>query len=133
MDIVLYLLRSLKRVFLILTLVAILLQSFSKGVILLGFKINRSFIAQSLCVKKDEANNCCKGSCQLTKQLKEDDHKDDKNTAQNTKDSNEIQLFCETLYSLIPVSVTTGNPVSHYSFALTNPETDSIFHPPSLA
>jgi hypothetical protein len=86
----------LTRLFFILSLVAILLQTFSKGIILLSFRVNQEFIAQNLCVQKEVEDNCCKGSCQLKKQLTDDDNKSESIPFQNFKDKLEVLLFCDT-------------------------------------
>lgn len=39
-------------------------------VVIINWKLNQSFIAKNLCEKRYQKNNCCKGSCQLNKQLK---------------------------------------------------------------
>lgn len=40
-----------------------------RDVILVNFFMNRDRIAKELCVEKDDAKSCCKGSCQLNKAL----------------------------------------------------------------
>jgi len=120
----------LKRLFTILTLAAVLLQTFSKGVILLGFEINRDFIAQTLCIKKAQTNNCCKGSCQLTKQLKEDDNTEHRGSPQNAKDKSEVQLFCETSHMPALPEFTTHTPGMYYLLPVSTLQKSSIFHPP---
>ena len=44
-------------------------QISSKSLILFNFILNQKEIAATLCVKKEIPNNCCQGSCHLTKQL----------------------------------------------------------------
>lgn len=38
--------------------------------VIINWKLNQSFIAEYLCEKRNQKNNCCKGSCQLYKKLK---------------------------------------------------------------
>ena len=46
--------------------------------ILVNFKINQDFIAEFLCINKEEPESTCYGKCQLTKQLSESDLNDSK-------------------------------------------------------
>jgi len=59
----------LKRVLAILVVSLLLFQISSKSLILFNFILNQKEIAATLCVKKEIPNNCCQGSCHLTKQL----------------------------------------------------------------
>ena len=60
---------------LVLSLV-ILLSSASKTLVFFDFLINQDYISTNLCVKKNVENNCCRGICQLTKQLKQEEKRD---------------------------------------------------------
>jgi hypothetical protein len=59
-------------------LFVMIFETSGKTMLLLSFEMNRDFIAKELCVKKDIPDNCCKGSCQLTKELKEQDERESK-------------------------------------------------------
>ena len=59
----------MKRVLAILVVSLLLFQISSKSLILFNFILNQKEIAATLCVKKEIPNNCCQGSCHLTKQL----------------------------------------------------------------
>jgi hypothetical protein len=37
-----------------------------------AYSVNIELISSTLCVKKNEVNNCCKGKCYLTKQVKKE-------------------------------------------------------------
>jgi hypothetical protein len=43
---------------------------FTRLGIIVSWELNRTYIAQNLCEKRAEKNNCCKGKCELRKQLK---------------------------------------------------------------
>lgn len=58
----------------------VFLSSASKTLLLVDFFINRDYIANNLCEKKELKNNCCKGYCQLTKQLKQEEKRESSNT-----------------------------------------------------
>lgn len=38
--------------------------------VIINWKLNQSYITKNLCEKRNQKNNCCKGSCRLNKQLK---------------------------------------------------------------
>jgi hypothetical protein len=50
-------------------LFGILINSSINLIKYVNFKINQDYIANNLCVKKAEPDNCCKGKCQLEKEL----------------------------------------------------------------
>jgi hypothetical protein len=57
------------RIVSLIILLSIVIQSSGRLAILINFKIHQEYIALVLCEKKDVPNNSCKGNCQLTKQL----------------------------------------------------------------
>jgi hypothetical protein len=79
--------------FIILALSGILLQSFSKAFVILKFEMNRDYISKNLCVKKDEIKNCCKGKCQLKKEIEKDEKNNPSLPANNLKEKVEVQYF----------------------------------------
>jgi hypothetical protein len=97
---------------------------------MLGFKLNRDFIAATLCIKKEERNNCCKGNCQLNKQLKEDDRNNAESAAQNLKLKNEVVLFYETATSPEALQTLQNKQIAHYIFPPSLVIPRAIFHPP---
>jgi hypothetical protein len=109
---------------------AILLQTFSKGLILISFEVNRDFIAKNLCIRKDSRDNCCQGSCRLKKQLNEEDQKEKSSPVQSLKDKLEVVLFCE-LTDVLSFSATAQSSPNAFSyfFGISRGET-SILHPP---
>ncbi|RYY99583.1 MAG: hypothetical protein EOO11_04425, partial [Chitinophagaceae bacterium] len=58
--------RSLAAFFLVLL---VLLQSFSKWVIMADYAANRAFVARTLCENRDRPQARCGGRCQLMKRL----------------------------------------------------------------
>lgn len=49
--------------------VALLAPIVMRDVVLIHFYLNRDRIAKELCVEKENAKSCCKGTCQLNKEL----------------------------------------------------------------
>ncbi|MBL7923257.1 MAG: hypothetical protein JNL88_03575 [Bacteroidia bacterium] len=54
-----------------LMILVFLMEMTSKSVFLLNFELRRDYFAKVLCVKRDIPGNCCKGTCQLNKELGE--------------------------------------------------------------
>lgn len=94
------------------------------------FEINRDFIAKNLCVKKDEVNNCCKGSCHLNKKLEEEDKQEQKSPLQNTAKETEIQLFSQEIHFTFSTFQVEQKHFFSYCFPKSIKVTHSIFHPP---
>lgn len=112
----------------------IVLQSFSKMMVLINFQINKEYITKNLCVQKEVEDNCCKGSCQLKKQLDEEAKKE-QSPASNIKDVNEFQIFCQNNFNFhfIPHLILETDFVPYTNTKETT-SSFSIFHPPkSLA
>lgn len=55
----------------------IFLQSFSKLLTYVRFKLNQDYIAQNLCVQRTVKNNKCNGNCQLEAEFEKTDLADD--------------------------------------------------------
>lgn len=73
----------MKKILAILFTLLILLPILSKSVVYIWFKTNQDYIAQNLCINKDNAAKPdCKGCCVLTEELNKVD--DEKSTASNT-------------------------------------------------
>jgi len=65
--------------------------------ILMNFIAQQDFIAKTLCINKDEAENTCKGTCHLRKQMKETEEQQEE-MPQLPKEELTI-VFCSTIYS----------------------------------
>lgn len=65
--------------------------------ILMNFIAQQDFIAKTLCINKDEAENTCKGTCHLRKQMKETE-KQQEELPQLPKEELTI-VFCSTISS----------------------------------
>jgi hypothetical protein len=93
-----------------LILCAFSLQVSAKSVIFLHYWVNKAYIAQNLCEKKEIKNNACQGSCHLNKELKKQDEKEKTPvTPPNFKDLKEVLVFFETCtpqFGINPFSTT---------------------------
>ena len=69
-----------------------LFETGSKSLLFLNFELHRDYFAKELCVKKDVPGNCCQGSCQLTKEIKEQDAREKQQAPLSTVKS-EVSVF----------------------------------------
>jgi len=121
----------LKSALTILLLVVMMLQSFSKVLIVLNYQANKNFIAEFLCVNRQKPQLHCEGHCFLKKELNKAEEAQKKSTHQNQKF--EITLFCQNLFrvNFIPdikiKSYLAFKPSCYlFSVLLNN------FHPPQV-
>jgi len=108
-----------------------LYQTLVTSVIYLSFEINRAEIAKTLCEKKDEPGNCCKGSCHLKKQLQEEEKKEQLPNSK-LKGLKQVEIFCQTksIFFNSPHN-SSSNFVALQIIAYSN-HLDSVFHPPCI-
>lgn len=116
----------------ILLLFGMLLQTTAKLAILINFKINQDYIAKNLCIKKDEPDSCCKGSCQLKEDLEEEEKSENPEALPNLKDKFELLPF--TLTSKKDWFFASVIRKHHFIYIHKNYTTDlsAVFHPPNL-
>ena len=72
-----------KIIFSYILILSIFATSISKSLIVVDFELNRDYFAKVLCIKKDIPDNCCKGICQLSKELKQQESTDHSMPSQN--------------------------------------------------
>lgn len=111
----------------------ITVESTGKGGILISYFANKQYIAENLCVNKNNKNLHCNGKCYLIKQLKEAEKKEQSPAQPVSKmyDEELIMDLPETTGSnrksdaFVSVEVTFLNTkyISHFS--------SDIFHPPA--
>lgn len=116
-------------------ILALLLPSLQKIGILLDFRINQDFIAEFLCVNKEEPITMCSGKCYLADQLKKADEQEQKQGPHNPKDRLEVIHYHYDLaadLSLFAAAQQTKlqaiGQASHYSSSFIS----KIFRPPEL-
>ncbi|MBS4059307.1 MAG: hypothetical protein KG029_02800 [Bacteroidetes bacterium] len=120
------------RLFVLMAAFAVLLQSFGQSVILINFRINQEYIARVLCENKDKPELKCNGNCQLTKQLKEEEQKQQQLPPQ-LKLKEIIQIVWEQLDSLIENMEFRNNQFFiPFSGSLLIGFQSHVFQPPDL-
>jgi hypothetical protein len=118
-----------KQLFFIIAVSAILLQNFSKAIILLNYEINKEYISKNLCENKDKPMLHCDGHCHLKKQLDKED-RNEQLPFQKMNDRLEVQ-FCDEFK---PFDFTPGAAVIKmdftYSFTDSELSASPVFQPP---
>ena len=92
--------------------------------------MNQTFISKNLCENRFKKKSCCHGSCQLKKQLNEDDKNEKAPNSTNSKDKFE-ELFCEKKSDFkieLNKNFELQFPIASNSALL--PYSKGIFHPP---
>jgi len=120
----------MNRAFAIFFLIVFAFQSTSTLWIMASFYAQRDYISKNLCVNRFDAIPVCKGQCYLTKQLKENEKKE-----QNLPDlkQKEIQLFCQNNLSFeFPKTILEErlNTLNFKDKFLSSDYLFSVFRPP---
>ena len=113
-------------------LLALLMQTFSKVVIVVDFYANQETIARTLCENRDKPMMHCCGRCQLRKRLAKEDNQD-KNSPERKSDNRNEVLFCEKNTQTFIAPFRDAGRASYPSFASGGPVDRSLsfFHPPT--
>ncbi|MBB6610649.1 hypothetical protein H7F15_06345 [Pontibacter sp. Tf4] len=123
----------MKNLFVLSLLAVMLLQTFSKVLVLVDYQANKEYIMEFLCINRDKPELKCEGKCQLTKRLKAQHDTDKQANERGQKQEAPVHLFCQSLFALKPfrpatiVTNHTGYTCSYSSVAY-----QSIFHPPQF-
>lgn len=124
----------MKKSLFIICLISIIAQNFGNLYSIIRFTINQEKIAKTLCVKRNEPKSCCKGKCQLEKELIQN-QAGDNNQNSNTQKIEKLELspFISADYSDFSVL-----PLSHEKsssnlihFKIQDYES-FLFHPPPI-
>ena len=111
-------------------LLLLMMQAFSKWMILLEYELNKEYIAAKLCENKARPILKCKGKCQLAKKLAAEDASS--NTTNYQAKFQEV-AFTDNWLSLLAVPPSTAASSVHavyVSHSFTEPHFP-IFHPPA--
>ncbi len=117
-------------------LIALLAQNCSRYMLMLGFELNREYIAKNLCENREKPRSCCKGKCFLKKQLaKTDKEEGSTNNLTNNKDKNEVLFFAEmkNRHTYYYTSIVNREKYSlRNSINIPTNIVGEIFHPPQV-
>lgn len=127
--------KLMKKIFLIVLLISMVLQGVNRGLVYVQFQLNRDYIAQNLCVKKEIKNNCCQGSCQLGKKLGDDSQTKNRSGNNSLKGVKEFWLLQTTqeAFSLDVQPINLLRSSFTYARHLTIGVAQAPFHPPILS
>ncbi len=113
----------------------ILLQSFSKVWIVVGFKVNQRYIARVLCINRDKPERRCNGTCVLMQRIKAEAEQERRQLPEKLEAHKEVVYDFNGLKLPLPVN-------SGLSFSRKRPGVDqsphssdfvrSIFRPPDV-
>jgi len=110
------------------------MQIGSRVYVLVNFQLNKEYIAENLCEKRDEPESCCEGSCHLEKELnkvEESENQGPINSDTNKKEKTEdFVLYCSDFLKL---TEHTKSEIVMYQFTHKTCAgfTSEISHPPT--
>jgi hypothetical protein len=119
----------------ILLSLVILLQSFSKWIIMADYEINKDYISKNLCINKKRPKLHCNGKCQLMKKLAEDEKQNSTNGNEQGKVKfQDIVFFHPTqVFQPYKYALLRPYPSSYIYTGKYDTLISSIFHPPAVA
>lgn len=121
----------MKQAVIIALIFGIFTQSIGKLVLISNYFINKEFIIFNYCENKSKPKLHCNGKCHLTKQLKEQEKRENP-SKNNVKSLDEVQFCSEYNHTILPrfiyVSISENWT---YLNKETNNISHSIFHPPT--
>ena len=120
----------MKGICILFLMILILLQSFSKLVIIAEYQINREYIASKLCINRNIPKMHCNGKCQMMKKLSEEEKNNAPVPAAKTQEPCIVQnIDVPCLAAFIPDAVEN---TSHYQKSCSFMPPSSVFHPPAM-
>jgi len=123
----------LKRVISVFMLFALISSNLSRFYVYAGFELNRSYIAEKLCVNKARPWMHCNGKCYFMKKIKQAEENEKKQESKNNLNKLEISFFQETSQTKLfepNFEVGISIPFPAYNYRHSNHYLDAIFRPP---
>lgn len=108
-------------------------QSMSKGIIMLSYFTNKQAY-ERYCVNKARPQLHCDGKCQMSKKIKAEEERDQKDPLKHSL-SSEISLINENHFVTIHpefVASTGSNNLCPHSIGNVQERSRSFFHPPDI-
>ena len=106
------------------------------GLVWAWFMVNRSYIAQELCINRDKPELTCNGKCFLSFQLKATPRDGDKQLAHGVEDLMGKTLSFDFQYPSLQLFTPKASPLNQhkdcfsYQFAVLPPQKHALFRPP---
>jgi len=110
--------------------VSLLVQTFSKFIIMADYQLNRAYIAKNLCENRNKPWLHCNGKCQMMKKMRQEEKKDEDNPSRKTEAGYEL-YSCNPLVQIV-FKAPTITPCANGHIIASSPvdRTFKIFHPP---
>jgi hypothetical protein len=109
----------------------IALQTFSKMLIIMGYRWNKDYISKTLCVNRANPKSCCRGKCFLNKKLVQDENPASATGNISQKDFPEFQYLSNLSASPAPEIAALAQ--SHFAIFVAGKSQDfyrSFLKPP---
>jgi hypothetical protein len=119
----------MKRIVSVILILLLTTQAFSKWMIVLEFEMNKEYIAANLCENREKPVLKCGGSCQLAKQLAEEDDAS-KSSAYQVKFQEVVYMDDAADFHCKNISDKVNAFSTLYYISYYIEPTFSIFHPP---
>ncbi|WP_345256447.1 hypothetical protein [Flaviaesturariibacter amylovorans] len=108
----------------------LLLQSFSKWIIVADFRLNQEYIARTLCENRARPQLKCGGNCQLAKKMAEEGKESQRGGKLPVEDAPYVTIATNTMDPFVPVSLLEHH--TPYQSGCPSPSLRPPFHPPSV-
>jgi hypothetical protein len=115
----------------LLLLLAFMVSSFSKAVIVVDFYANQDAIAKTLCVNRGNPNMHCCGRCQLRKRLAKDANQEQNNPERRPENKDVLFLSERMLVLPLPFRYELTLPYGAFSSRNLVDRAAAIDHPPA--
>lgn len=118
----------------ILLITALLVQSMSKGIIVLSYFTNKQAY-EKYCVNKARPQLHCDGKCQMAKKIKAEEERDQKDPLKGSSFSEVVLIHQDHFIRIQPVFIAATHKVDLFPFTMGYPldRSRSYFHPPNIA
>ena len=111
-----------------------LLQSFSKVLIVIDYQANKAYIMEFLCINRDKPELQCEGKCHLKKELKKSEQADKQANEKARKQELPVTLYCQAMFRLPAHDASqTVSPTTPFRQGHAPGIAFAIFHPPRFA
>jgi len=124
--------RIFKSIASIILLFAFATQTFSQGLIVLNYYVNTAAFAKN-CENKVRPSMHCNGKCQMTKELKKEEQKNDQNTERKLTNKTDV-ISSKSFFACLSLKCQTPPDLlaSLYRSGFSREPATEIFHPPTL-
>ncbi|TXK48746.1 hypothetical protein FVR03_07755 [Pontibacter qinzhouensis] len=121
----------MNRIFIISLLAIMVLQTFSKVLLIVDYQANKAYIMEFLCINRDKPELACEGKCHLSEQLKKQDDAEKQGGAQNVAKEVQLNLICQHTFSFdFRIFLPSQPAVAVFDAGSVVRPSFDFFHPP---